>query len=417
MAVDETRLAVQTIDGTRRIRIRRDVLPEKSRAALFDGQPVLGALVDVTLRAPAPETGSRIVDVALASATKPLSGEGLVEYDCPLDEARTYGLILDGRVLRVGADTKIEGQLTSEVKENGCFPAGCWIRYRGEVNGLLPLSAKRLEVLRDGHNDIARELLRRVVRVAADAQGKRRLRTLGLRLSLSPNEAAQRFLDRVGRSCIPSLYLKPGSVHVANNIRFFAVNLRSPNAFALPNGVIAVDARLLGLFENEAQSAYLLCHEIAHVTHHHWIREMQRMHVLDTAKNALDKVLPREWWAARLLGEAVHRTIANSYSRESERQADRLALQYMIAAGYDPREAPEAVRVVDTMDPDGWLPSVFSSHPKNRDRIAHMKELLDKGSLRQDFDCLREDSRTFQAVRKAAAPRKRPKRKSPLRVA
>ena len=132
-------------------------------------------------------------------------------------------------------------------------------------------------------------------------------------------------------------------------VSFFAVRDASINAFALPGGVIGVHSGLVTATQNEGELASVLAHEIAHVTQRHLARMYQ-----SSSQNQL-------WvWAAILAGIVAGARSNNSdvavgamnagmglgmsqqlaYSRDFEREADRMGMQYLAGAGYDPRTMP-----------------------------------------------------------------------------
>jgi predicted Zn-dependent protease len=143
----------------------------------------------------------------------------------------------------------------------------------------------------------------------------------------------------------------------------------SLNAFALPNGAIYIHTGFLARMENEAQLATLLGHEMAHATHRHALRERRKLENVSAI------------YAAITLGGAAGGlfTIASvtGYSRDLEREADGEGFRRMVAAGYEPSEAPELFRILER-----WLretgardPYFFSSHPKVVDRIESFQAL------------------------------------------
>lgn len=130
---------------------------------------------------------------------------------------------------------------------------------------------------------------------------------------------------------------------------FFTVNDRSINAFALPGGVIGVHSGLMMVAQSEGEVASVLAHEIAHVTQRHLARMQENQ-----GKNQLwllAAVLAGALAASRSsnsdatfgalnagVGLSISRQLA--YSRDFEREADRLGMQYLAAAGFDPRAMP-----------------------------------------------------------------------------
>lgn len=153
-------------------------------------------------------------------------------------------------------------------------------------------------------------------------------------------------------------------------LRFVVLLDPTLNAFAMPNGWIGVHTGLLTRLENESQLAAVLAREIAHVTHRHALvaaRAARGVPVLATAAAAATAVgasaagPPRG--PTRVLGHgAVLSQTANAilglglplatmaaidgYGTELETAADRAAVETLVRAGYDPRQAPRAFEVL-----------------------------------------------------------------------
>ena len=240
--------------------------------------------------------------------------------------------------------------------------------------------------------------MRRTVRVDKRKPTKILLRTMGQRFTICPDQEVQQYIQRLGSDCVPWFYATaaPGELS-RSSFRFFAVKLRSPNAYAFPNGVIVIDVNLLRQLKNEAQLISVLAHEIAHVTHRHVFRDADRAARLDRRIDIVNQVVGWTPGMAFVL-KATATGIICHRSRQSERQADRLALQYMVQAGYDPREAAQSFTVLGDSN-RGWNPQdLFLSHATNQRRRAHIMALL-SGSYRQcTFDNLRRNSTDFQSM-------------------
>lgn len=165
--------------------------------------------------------------------------------------------------------------------------------------------------------------------------------------------------------------LQPGSSSITVKI------IRNPyiNATAYPTGRIYVHTGILAAMENEAQLATLLGHEITHVVKRHAAQEFTKM-----KKRSESKVNLTAWLGS--LGEAAGQwsilASVKGYSRELETEADREGLKQSVRAGYDPREAPKLFELFDqdSYAQKGKVPFVYSSHPKNQDRIKSYEQLL-----------------------------------------
>ena len=197
-----------------------------------------------------------------------------------------------------------------------------------------------------------------------------------------PDEQVQDYVARIGRSLIPG-YQRSMDERNPNKIpfRFYLVQERTPNAFALPNGIVVVHSSVFDIVENEAQLAAIVGHEMAHaVQEHTW-----RQHTMQAEKrsNLLD------------LTKAA---IANGYSRNMENQADRLGLEYLINAGYDPREAPRVWKQMSEKIGDQPTKFFWSSHDNNATRRSYLLNELRNNYASLDYSQLRTGDPRFRTI-------------------
>jgi len=156
--------------------------------------------------------------------------------------------------------------------------------------------------------------------------------------------------------------------------RFTVVNNSTPNAFAMPGGFIAVTRGLLAVLQNESQLAAVLGHEIGHVTARHAVQGIQRNLLLNLGLAVFAEATSGSSYSAlaRRGGELAATIIARSYSREQERESDRLGIDYMVRAGYNPRGAVELqeifLRLSGEKDPL-WIEGLFRTHPFSSERL------------------------------------------------
>ncbi|WP_172399717.1 M48 family metalloprotease [Geothermobacter hydrogeniphilus] len=157
--------------------------------------------------------------------------------------------------------------------------------------------------------------------------------------------------------------------------RFKVVNDSSPNAFALPGGSIAISRGLLVGLQNEAQLAAVLGHEIGHVTARHAVQGMQRESLLNLGLAVLGAAADQTPYAglAGPTGQLAAGLIDKTYSREQESEADRLGIDYMVKAGYNPLGSVQVqeyfYRQIEGGARPSWLAGLFRSHPFSRDRM------------------------------------------------
>jgi predicted Zn-dependent protease len=155
------------------------------------------------------------------------------------------------------------------------------------------------------------------------------------------------------------------------------------NAFTYPNGVIYVHTGILARMENEAQLATLLGHEMTHATHRH---ALQRQRSIANTSNLLTgfQVIMAPFGVvgqlATALGAIGGVAAVSGYSRELEEEADTQGFGLMVAAGYDPREAPKLFEFLkmDLEEQNSSEPFFFGTHPRLQERIDSYGRLLNK---------------------------------------
>ncbi len=180
------------------------------------------------------------------------------------------------------------------------------------------------------------------------------------------------------------------------DFEFFAVRDASINAFALPGGFVGVHTGLLNAAETESELASVLAHEIAHVTQRHIARmlgQQQQMQLPVMAAIAAAILLGRSrpdlasGAAAAVQAGAVSAQL--SYSREFERDADRVGLQALGAAGFDVRAMAaffEKMQRSQRVSDDGTVPGYLRTHPINTERIADAQNKVAALPYKQHLD-------------------------------
>ena len=181
--------------------------------------------------------------------------------------------------------------------------------------------------------------------------------------TLYDNPLAQDYVNRVGQSMVPT-----GS----DKLYAFKIMLNPvPEARSLSTGTIYVSTGLLASIDNEAQLAYVLGHEIAHVEKEHWRddvlvaqgledwneknrQQKERINLaakigLNIATMGMANAGNLTGFAGTMFADAAMPTILKlampdtvvGWDRQQEDQADEAALRYMLDRKYDPREVPK----------------------------------------------------------------------------
>jgi predicted Zn-dependent protease len=188
------------------------------------------------------------------------------------------------------------------------------------------------------------------------------------RYQLFPQDI-QDYFAKVGNSLIPAYQRAlPDSELTKIPFQFFVVPRKEALMFSLPSGVVVVTSAMFDVLENEAQLASLLGREIAHIVQKHSLRQWN-----ESEQKRLAFVFGR----------------TGSYSWQHEVQADRLSLEYMLLAGYDPREAPRAWKLIAEKNPD-WDDAVT--------RQSSLMIALQESYPQQDSKGARKNEEEFRQV-------------------
>jgi len=145
------------------------------------------------------------------------------------------------------------------------------------------------------------------------------------------------------------------------------------NAFALPGGFFYVNKGLLLAADNEAELAGVMAHEIAHVAARHAVENQTKASLLEYAAlggsiflGGIPGLIYQNTAGIGLLG------IFMKFSRGAEEEADKLGVQYMYAAGYDPGAMATMFEKLEAKNKKkpGLISRAFATHPAPPDRRA-----------------------------------------------
>jgi predicted Zn-dependent protease len=155
---------------------------------------------------------------------------------------------------------------------------------------------------------------------------------------------------------------------------FTVLNNSVPNAWALPGGKIAVNRGLLTELKSESELAAVIGHEVVHAAARHSAQQMSRGMLLQGGMVAAQVAASdSEYGGLYVLGANLGaQLLMQRYSREAELEADKYGIEYVQAAGYDPRGAVSLqetfVRMNERKD-SSWLAGLFASHPPSQERL------------------------------------------------
>jgi predicted Zn-dependent protease len=184
------------------------------------------------------------------------------------------------------------------------------------------------------------------------------------------------YVNEVGRRIVAA------SSDTQQGFEFFMVKDNTINAFAMPGGFVGVHTGLLLAAQTESEFAGVLAHETAHVTQHHLARllgKQEQMSIPTLAAFVLGLLAARsrpDVTQAVIAGTAAANAQSQlNYTREFEREADRVGFQYLQQAGFDVtamgiffERMQKATRLYENN-----APSYLRTHPLTSERIADMQ--------------------------------------------
>lgn len=148
------------------------------------------------------------------------------------------------------------------------------------------------------------------------------------------------------------------------------------NAWCMPGGKIVFYTGILPVCQGETGVAVVMGHEVAHALADHGAQRMsaQTLQTLGMVAGNVAIQDPED----RLLFNAAYGVGSQvggmlPFSRSHEAEADRIGLQIMAIAGYDPAEAPELWKRMKA-NSKGSPPEILSTHPSNDSRIANLTQ-------------------------------------------
>lgn len=179
---------------------------------------------------------------------------------------------------------------------------------------------------------------------------------------------------------------------------FFVVRDATLNAFALPGGYIGVHTGLISAARSESELAGVLAHEIAHVTQNHIARivDSQKGTALTTLAALVVAVLAARSDNTQIAQAAITTAQAMSiqqqldFTREHEKEADRIGLQTLSASGYDPAGMASFFERLQAQGRlyESQAPAYLRTHPLTHERMADLQNRLGEMKYRQHLDSL-----------------------------
>ena len=205
------------------------------------------------------------------------------------------------------------------------------------------------------------------------------------------------YLDLLGKRLINA------STDPAKKIEFFIVSDPSINAFAMLGGVIGVHSGLFLASNTESELASVISHEIAHINQKHisrFLLQQERASYQSTFLMAVALLLARSnpQLASTTMAGASAGSVqgALDFTRENEKEADRVGIQTLNKAGFDVRGARDFFTTLKQANQfsGGAAPAFLQTHPITSNRINDIEDRLKDFPYKQ-----RPDNQTFHYIK------------------
>ena len=185
------------------------------------------------------------------------------------------------------------------------------------------------------------------------------------------------------------------SDYSGNRLTFFIVNDSSINAFAMLGNVIGIHTGLILSANSESELASVLAHEIAHITQRHLARMIGKLQK-DSFKSYLGLGLalllarsnPDLARGALTVSQALGVQTVLNYTRENEKEADRVGIQILDKAGFDVRGSIDFFKTLQKGNrySIGAAPSFLRTHPITSERISDIEDRIKEHPYKQRMD-------------------------------
>jgi len=208
---------------------------------------------------------------------------------------------------------------------------------------------------------------------------------LGAR-QLHDNAAINQYVSNVG------LWLAMNSTRPDLPWRFGVINSDAINAFAAPGGFVFITSGMLLQFDNEAQLAAVLAHEIIHVVEQHHLTALKegalRSAVTETLFVSVDAYQGNtdasqqdqnyKGWAKQVTG-AAQDLYSKGLNREDEFSADQQGIRLLTQSGYDPFSFITNLQILAAISPDDTsLALMYKTHPTPDERLLMLENQVEE---------------------------------------
>ncbi len=196
------------------------------------------------------------------------------------------------------------------------------------------------------------------------ALGKQADQEVGQTYGFYENPALAEYINRIGQS------ISKNTQRPNNEYHFKVLDTPVVNAFAVLGGYVYVTRGILAYMNDEAELAGVIGHELGHENARHIAQQMSRQQVAQLGLN-VGMILSEDFRKYAGLAELGASMLFLKFSRDDERQADDLGVEYGGKSGYDTYRVASFFQTLERLNPAGsGLPGWFSTHPNPENRVT-----------------------------------------------
>ncbi|QQR98275.1 MAG: M48 family metalloprotease [Sphingobacteriales bacterium] len=202
------------------------------------------------------------------------------------------------------------------------------------------------------------------------ATGKESDPAIIAQFSLYPNDTFQKFINQKGQEMVKVSH-RPDLP-----FQFRLLDSDVLNAFAVPGGYVYFTRGIMAYFNNEAQFAGVLGHEIGHVTARHSAQQYTKQMLSQVA------LVGGMIFSEKLRGMSEQamqgmQLLFLKFSRDDETESDKLGVNYSSSIGYDAKEMADFFNTLGRASggEEGRVPEFMSTHPDPGNRYVNVKNL------------------------------------------
>ena len=231
--------------------------------------------------------------------------------------------------------------------------------------------------------------------------GRQHARRINSQLRIVEDPVIAEYVNRLGQNIGRNSDVKvPLEIRVVEDSQI--------NAFALPGGFIYVNTGLIEFARDESELAGVMGHEIAHIAGRHSTRQISRSYLISMTAETLLRAYGgnnTETTVAMIAANVAIPLTFLKFSRDFEKKADLLGLQYLYKAGYDPLGMVSFFERLSAEERSRGrpLPAFFRSHPLSAKRVKLVQKAI--AELLPDRPAYETSNSEFNAIKARIAQR------------